>query len=170
MVAVVAVPVPLSSFVPERVTTLIAPNAAMPVDRSKLAVEIWNSCTTSCEKFCPVPPSIGLRTFPPSTVIAVRDAGAPRTDTLNCALNWAGLPMLTVTPGCSAARFRKLRPLSGRFSICSRPTRPWTLLDSRSTSGDTPVTVIASVRELTSSWILTLVVAPVATTTVVTVG
>ena len=109
---------------------LIAPNAAMPVDRSKLAVEIWNSCTTSWEKFCPVPPSTGLRTLPPSTVIAVRDAGPPSTETLNCALNCAGLPRFTVTPGCSVARFMKLRPFNGRLSICVRPTIPCTRLES----------------------------------------
>jgi hypothetical protein len=149
---------------------LMAPNAAMPVERSKFAVEIWNSCTTSCEKFWPVPPSIGLRMFPPSTVIAVRDAGAPSTETLNCALNCAGLARVTVTPGCSAARFMKLRPFSGRFSIWVRPTTPCTRLDSRSTCVAVPVTVIASVRALTSSDAFTVVVAPVVTSTGVTIG
>ena len=149
---------------------LIAPNAAMPVERSKFEVEIWNSCTTSCEKFWPVPPSIGFLMLPPSTVIAVRDAGAPITETLNCALNCAGLPSTTVTPGWSCARFRKLRPFSGRVSICVRPTTPCTRFDSRSMCVAVPVTVTASVRALTSSVTFNVVVAPVATSTGLTIG
>ena len=149
---------------------LIAPNAAMPVDRSKFAVEIWNSCTTSCEKFCPVPPSTGLRMLPPSTVIAVRDAGPPSTETLNCALNCAGLPRLTVTPGCSAARFMKLRPFRGRLSISALPTTPCTRFDTRSTDVVAPVTVTVSVRVPTSRPIFMVVVDPVVTVAGVTTG
>ena len=103
-------------------------------------------------------------------VIAVRDAGPPSTDTLNCALNWAGLPSTTVTPGWSCARFRKLRPFSGRLSICCRPTTPCTRFDVRSTLVDVPITVMASVRVLTCSVSLTVAVVPMATTTGLIVG
>ncbi len=65
---------------------LMAPLAAMPVERSKLALEIWNSSTTSCEKFWAEPPLMALRTLPPSTVRAVLPVLAPRTDTPNWAL------------------------------------------------------------------------------------
>jgi hypothetical protein len=89
---------------------------------------------------------------------------------LNCALNCAGLPVFTVTPGCSCARLRKLRPFSGRFSICVRPTTPCTLFEARSTFVAEPTTVSASVRVLISSVTLTVVVVPVATSTGLTVG
>ena len=102
--------------------------------------------------------------------MAVRDAGPPSTETLNCALNCAGFPRFTVTPGCNAARFMKLRPFSGRFSICARPTMPCTRFESRSTSGEAPTTVTASVFVLTCSVTLTVVVAPVTTSAGLMVG
>src|SRR5215471_9088142 len=76
--------------------------------------------------------------LPPSTVIAVCDAGPPSTDTLNWALNCAGFPAATVTPGSNCARFKKLRPLRGRVSICCRDTTPWTVLDSKLIVGAKP--------------------------------
>ena len=68
-------------MLPLRVTMLTAPTLVMPVERSKLAEDSWNSSTTSCEKFIPVLPSIELRTLPPSTVIAVLLESPPRIDT-----------------------------------------------------------------------------------------
>src|ERR1039457_3575537 len=75
-------------------------------------------------------PSTGLRTLPPSTVMAVREAGPPNTETLNWALNWAGFAGVTWIPGSSWARFRKLRPFSGRSSICWRVTTPSMVFES----------------------------------------
>ena len=61
----------------------------------------------------PVPPSIELRTLPPSIVIFVLADEPPNTETLNSELYCAVEPVPTVTPGSRNARFKKLRPLSG---------------------------------------------------------
>ena len=98
---------------PLRVTMFTEPTLVMPVDRSKLADESWNSSTTSCEKFIPVLPSIELRMLPPSTVIAVLLESPPRIDTENSELYCDVEPGLAVTPGSRNASWRKLRPLSG---------------------------------------------------------
>ncbi len=100
---------------------LTAPLAPMPVEVSKLVVEIWNSCTTSCEKFIDVPPSISSLMVPPSMVRrvptplpAVAPAVAPNTLTLNIALNCETLPGTTDTPGSIAASCNAERPFNGR--------------------------------------------------------
>src|ERR1022692_4139850 len=60
---------------------LMAPAAVMPVERSKLTLEIWNSCTISWEKFCCVSPSTESFTRAPSTAMRVRlVAAAARHD------------------------------------------------------------------------------------------
>ena len=41
---------PWKSLPPDRVTTLMAPDNVIPVERSKFTVEIWNSSTPSWEK------------------------------------------------------------------------------------------------------------------------
>jgi hypothetical protein len=92
---------------------LTAPTLVMPVDRSKLDDESWNSWTTSCEKFIPVLPSMELRTLPPSTVMAVLLESPPRIDTENSELYCDVEPGLAETPGSRNANCRKLRPLIG---------------------------------------------------------
>ena len=92
-------PDPCRSLLPVRVTMFTAPTLVMPVDRSKLADDNWNSSTTSCEKFIPVLPSMLLRMLPPSTVIAVLLESPPRIDTENSELYRDVDPGLAVTPG-----------------------------------------------------------------------
>ena len=106
-------PEPWRSLLPVRVTMFTAPTLVMPVDRSKLADDSWNSSTTSCEKFIPVLPSMLLRMLPPSTVMAVLFESPPRIETENSELYCEVEPALAVTPGSRKASCRKLRPLSG---------------------------------------------------------
>ena len=43
---------PWKSLVPERVTVFTTPEAEVPEERSNVRAFIWNSWTTSAEKFC----------------------------------------------------------------------------------------------------------------------
>src|SRR5262249_57840095 len=103
---------------------LTAPAETVPVDRSKLLVLIWNSCTVSAEKFWDVPPVIRSLTRAPSTVIKVILLGAPPMDTWKKLL---GLPApeaavyVAFTPGSNIAIDRKLRPFNVRLSTRSLP-------------------------------------------------
>jgi hypothetical protein len=96
--------------------------------------------------------------------MAVCEDGPPSTETLNCALNCAGLPCATVTPGSNCARFKKLRPFSGRLSICCRVTTPCTVFDSKLIAAAVvPVTVMISVVCPICSEMFTVDVEPVCT-------
>jgi hypothetical protein len=142
-----------------------APTLVMPVDRSKLADDSWNSSTTSCEKFIDVLPSMELRTLPPSTVIAVLLESPPRIETENSELYCEVDPGFAVTPGSRNASCRKLRPFSGSSWIFCRVITPVTAWASVSTWMAAAATVTVSLAcpiSIRTSMVATL---PVATVT-----
>ena len=73
-----------------------------------------------------MPPVTESAMVAPSTVMRIEPLpeSAPKIFTSNSRLYWPTLFAETVTPGSNMARFRKLRPLSGRFSISWRVITP----------------------------------------------
>ena len=72
---------------------------------------------------------------------------------------------LTITPGCSAASCRKLRPLSGNSSIWLRVTTPPMLVPRGSRADADSVTATCSLTPATVSVRLTDALVPMVTTT-----
>ena len=117
---------------------LTTPEPERPRRASKRLVAIWNSCTASCETFCTAPPTTSSFVSAPSTVTLPPRPNWP-ADEMTTVLVFVGSKFgAGALPGVSSASSRKLRPLSGRFSISLWSMMRSTLEDSTSMSGRAP--------------------------------
>ncbi len=102
---------------PERVTTLMTDPADRPSSAENRLVAIWNSWTLSCAMFISGPPTTSSLLSMPSMVMLPPRPNWP-ADEIRTELVFVGSKFgAGALPGTSSASSRKLRPLSGSFSI-----------------------------------------------------